>query len=80
MMETERRIWEVVGAIHGNCVYVKQNLLKSEARDFMEQMTRSDGSVRYQWPDGDAIFAQPGTSAFWMRIMYEYENKKGDKL
>lgn len=66
------RIWEVVGAIEGNCVYVKQNLLKEEADAFFEHALQPDGSVNYHWPDGEAILAQSGTSAFWMRIMYDH--------
>jgi len=58
------RCWEVVGAINGNCVYVKRDITQIEAKNFMYNAKADEV---YFWPDGEAIRVLGGTCAFWAR-------------
>ena len=70
------RIFEIIGAIHGNCTYVKDNLTEKEAHDFIDSVQRvEDGVIRYFWPDGDAIVGTIEECCFWCRVMHEYRSK-----
>jgi len=68
------RIWEVIGAINGNCVYVKDSLTDAETLHFLDntQVQGESGQIRYFWPDGDGIVAPAANSAFWRRKMHEH--------
>ena len=62
------RYWEVVGAINGNCVYVKRDITQIQAQHFIDCIeVYDDGTCVYHWPDGEAIRVLGASCAFWMR-------------
>jgi len=71
-MNSTCRIWEVIGAIRGNCVYVKQELTRDEAHDFVRKAHMADGTMQWTFPDGEMFSAQAGTCAAWARIMWDH--------
>jgi cell fate regulator YaaT (PSP1 superfamily) len=77
-MQDEARVvsdkrWEVVGAIYGNAIYVKQNLAQQEANDFVRKAHMHDGTMQWTWSDGSMFSAQPCVCAVWSRLMWEPE-------
>jgi len=73
-MTCKCRKWEVVGAINGMCVYVKQDLTAEEADAFLDTAALGQDRFKYRWPDGDRIVANLATSAFWSRLMHKYRD------
>ena len=65
---------DVIGAIHGNCVYAKMGVDEGEARLFIECIGEWGGGhpLVFRWQDGDMFTATPELSAvFWFRATHE---------